>query len=773
MIKIVRWVSTYNGINILSQEGEIIAYLFEKNGLSTNEFDRYSYFKSNKGKLLFGSISGLNILDPEVIKTSLLKNETPSIYLSSLSYYDVLSDEEIYQTNTFEFNENIVLPAAHRYVKLEFAISNYILPADNNYVYKIESATVRGQNNSNENWIDIGSNTTLTLNNLPVGKYQIVIRGTDYKKQQTKNQIVVPIKVKEFFYNTWWFYGLCSLPFIVFAGLWYRRISREKDRLEEEVKKRTQKIEAQAEELKQLDEMKSRFFTNISHELRTPLTLIGTPTQNILKKYGDNLGEDVIKSLKSVSGNSKKLLNLVDELMDLSKIDAGKLELSEEAISFHEYCRHLFSSFESNANFKKIDYQFDYQLDEDLHLYIDKKRVEKIINNLISNALKFTPENGCITFRVGKKVDLIQIEIIDTGRGISKEDLPHLFRRYFQTLNKNIATEGGTGIGLALAKELALMMKGDLLVSSELGKGSVFTFTFPKKEAEFIEQKLMAEADPISAENEVLNDEKILSKGAKGKILVVEDNRDMQNLIHSVLGNEYTCVFANDGQIAWDLLSSNDASLENLDLILSDYMMPNMDGYQLLEKIKEHEDWRQFPVVLLTARAAEKDKLAALRMGVDEYLTKPFSPDELIVRIENLIQNFKARKAFKKELLEKKIVIDVEENLDSADTNWLKEIEQHALEAIEKRLPLTRKYLADELYISERQLARKLKMLTGLTPKKYILEVKLQKGRFYLENKIFNTVAEVAYSSGFNNPDYFSKVYFNHFGKKPGSYFSS
>ena len=316
-------------------------------------------------------------------------------------------------------------------------------------------------------------------------------------------------------------------------------------------------------------------------------------------------------------------------------------------------------------------------------------------------------------------------------------------------------------------------MKGDLVASSDFGKGSVFTFTFPKKVAEVIEENLMMETDATLPVNEVMKEENTLSKGEKGKILVVEDNPDMQDLIQSVLGNNYECIFANDGQIAWNLLGSQDESIENIELILSDYMMPNMDGYQLLEKIKNHPNWQQFPVVMLTARAAEKDKLAALRMGVDEYLTKPFSPDELIVRIENLITNFNARKVFKEEMLKKKIAIEFEEEFDSADNNWLKEIENHALEAIEKRLPLTRKYLADQMYISERQLARKLKALTGLSPKKYILEIKLQKGRFYLENKKFNTVAEVAYSSGFNNPDYFSKVYFNHFGKKPGSYFSS
>lgn len=547
---------------------------------------------------------------------------------------------------------------------------------------------------------------------------------------------------------------------------------------------RSQQVKVQKKanrELKALDEMKTRFFTNISHELRTPVTLIFAPVEQILLKYSQQLSMELKESLGIVRNNSKKLLYLVEELLELSRIDAGKKELEATATPLESFSKQLFSAYESGALMKQIDYSFHYEPAEKGQVLVDKKRLEKIINNLLSNAIKFTPNGGKVALRVrsderkgerGKTKDIV-VEVADTGRGIAPEDLPHIFNRYYQTKRKDIAIEGGTGIGLALAKELAALMEGSLSVESEWGKGSTFILRFPAKEAEqkMHKTELLTSTVASSAIGHVeksVRPKPVVPVQKQGKILIVEDNLDMQKLMFSLLSETYECLFANNGEEAWNLLKMESPSMLDIDLILSDIMMPKMDGYELLDKIKNHNYFQQVPVIMLTARAAEEDKLQALRMGVDDYLTKPFSPDELLARTVNLIHNYRQRQTFNKT---NSHPVDIEFAATiSADQAWLKELQNAALVAIEKKLELNATYLSQEVALSTRQLLRRLKSLTGLSTTDYIQEVKLQKARHLLENKAYQTISEVAYASGFSTSSYFTKVFKKHFGKLPGDY---
>nr|HQU61435.1 response regulator [Saprospiraceae bacterium] len=257
----------------------------------------------------------------------------------------------------------------------------------------------------------------------------------------------------------------------------------------------------------------------------------------------------------------------------------------------------------------------------------------------------------------------------------------------------------------------------------------------------------------------------------RSKVLIVEDNRDMQQLLLQLLADEYDCILANHGAEAWSLLEAENTAVQDIELILSDVMMPEMDGYTLLEKVKGHGRWQKLPVIMLTARAAEEDKLHALRMGVDDYLLKPFSPEELLARLANLIGNYRVRKQLQQQSAPSKMEPNVTfEDAPSADSTWLKEVQDAAREALEKEIKLTTAYLSGKVFLSDRQFARKLKALTGLTPNGYILEVKLQKARHLLENRIYTTTTEVARASGFGSASYLAKVYQEHFGKKPGDY---
>ncbi len=769
------WAGTYGGLSHLSPNGDVIANFLKQDGLFELEFNRYGALRAQSGALLLGTVNGLHIIQPELLEQQRKASRAPGIYLTSITVADPHSDAEIVLKTALENISQLVLPAGRRHLRVEFALTSYIQPERNQFAYMLEGV--------DKNWTAIGARRELNFNDLPAGRYNLLIKGCDFQGNCTAAWVRIPIHAREYFYKEPWFYALCLLPFLVFGWVWLRRLQGERARLEKQVQSRTRQIqqdkaliEKQAQDLRRLDEAKSRFFTNISHELRTPVTLITAPVERLLQKIPagpDN--EEQRLSLQWVLYNGRKLAALVEELLELSRLEAGKTELLEIPTAFFPWCRQLFSTFGSQAEIKSIRYVLDYSASPDLQVAMDRMRLEKIINNLISNALKFTAAGGEVCLKVSENPapdadhTTLRIQVADTGRGVPPEDLPHLFERYFQTTRSDIAREGGTGIGLALARELALLMKGDLEVESAWGKGSVFTLTLSLKKA--------AAAAPPSTEKTELPalpveeapappQDKGDSTG-KEHLFVVEDNPDMRALIKSLLSDQYALHFANDGQEAWDLLNQPGKPPTQISLILSDVMMPRMDGYELLEKIKSHPQWRQVPMILLTARAEQEDKIQALRLGVDDYLVKPFSPAELSARVSNLIANYRGRQPFTAARAP-----DLQfDEVEARDVNWLKTIEAAAKTALDKALPLQVADLAEAGAMSERQFFREIKRLTGLTPNQYILEVRLQKARHLLQHRAYGTLAEVAYAVGFETPTYFTKVFETHFGKHPSAYF--
>ena len=779
------WIGTFNGLNILSPNGVVKNRLYQKDGLSNNEFNRYAYDKLPSGQLLFGTIKGLNIIDPKLLKATRDKKST-QIYLTSLAYFDQDLEKEINFSNWDASEEPFHLAADHRYLKVDVAMSNYCCIEGNNFAYRLEG--------KDKEWNFLGKQHQIRLPNLPSGKYSLLIKGIDDRGNDTINTLAFPLIVHDHFYNQYWFYGLCFGLLGIIAFYWINYLRGEQKRLNFEVVKRTQQIEhdkalieQQAQELIHADELKSRFFTNISHELRTPITLIAAPLENLIKKYSSHLDENIQHIHQTVFRNAKKLRTLVEELLEISRLDAGQQSLILTPTQIHGFCRQLFSAFYSEADRKQIQYRFKNELEEDLNLMIDQKRLVKILDNLLGNAIKFTPPNGTIEMSLKsipnppnnkKEAKWLEIRVEDSGKGIAEEDLPYIFDRYFQTKRKDRLIQNGTGIGLSLAKELAHLMKGSLEVESTWGKGSTFILQFP---ALITEVSLLKETafetptksttpltTPAQSKTDQLNS-KANSQNKKHKILIVEDNLDMQDLIISLLEPHYHCQVANNGQEALSLLAN--PKYKNIHLIISDIMMPIMDGYELLTQLKNDSHWQQVPIIMLTARATEDAKLKALKLGVDDYLIKPFSPDELKVRVQNLLQNFLQKEAYKSTLnAEQKLEFD--EQL-SENQQWLDTLKAAALEALEKQIKLNASFLADRVALSDRQLLRRLKSLTGLSVKKYIVEIKLQKARHLLENKTFQTVAEISYASGFRSASHFTKAFQTRFGKRPSEYFEA
>lgn len=519
------------------------------------------------------------------------------------------------------------------------------------------------------------------------------------------------------------------------------------------------KVKIANQKLKSLDKVKSRFFANISHELRTPITLINGPIEAILNKENGKINSAISDQLTVVQNNGKNLLNLVNEILDLTKLEAGKLHLVENPVQFYSFLIELLEAYQAEIANRKIDFQFVYNFDKKASIAIDEAKFAKILNNLLSNAFKFSDDGGCICLKVEKVSANLIVRVRDFGLGIHPDDISHVFDRFYQSGQVNDTARGGTGIGLALSQELAKLHGGKIHVESEFGKGSEFIFSFPLKavtsngeEYEQVEFNVNTIQTSLDA---VISKYAIAFAIHKPVLLLTEDHDEMREFISSIVKPFFDVMEARNGLEALELLEKN-----HVDMIVSDVMMPKMDGFELLEKIKGNEHLKRISMIMLTARAAEEDKLFALTLGVDDYLTKPFSREELLVRTRNILDNRISRKVAENE-------IDSEEdNIPDASSQFVVTMR----EIIEKHLSddlLSVSFLASEMAMSERQLLRRMKTQTGLTPVQFIREVRLQKAKQLLENHQIDSVSQAAYKVGFDKVQYFSTQYMKRFGKKP------
>ena len=720
-------------------------------------------------------------------------SDNAQVKLLAVKQYRAASEKIEDVTEDFQQTKEIRLASGDRFFNLTLSTSNNFNKEGLTYHYKI--------NGVDEEWSVVDKNV-LTISGLPYGRQSLSIKALFPNGRFTKEILEVPVYVAKPFYLTLWF--LLSALVFIFSGiyLWTRRLKKQKEILEEEVVRRTTKIKKQAEELRQLDKVKSNFFANMSHELRTPLTLILSPINKLLKE--EKLSPDGLTLLNMIQQNGQNMHHLVDEIMDLTKLEAKQVSLNEEPVIIYLYLERLVNTFDSYAQKKQIKLSLLYKANTHLQLNLDKSKFEKILNNLISNALKFTPENGSITVLFEDLGHVLQLEVIDTGTGIHPDDLPHVFDRYYQTKQANINTQGGTGIGLALVQELVKLFEGEIKVESELGRGTNFVVNFPKKQIlkqlddhdiatiKALSQKENPIAPPTNsfvkepAEPVSLRDpQELFSK--KPKLLVVEDNRQLREYIQMLLGSTYHIFAATNGQEALNWLNDRNTEAELPDLIISDLMMPILDGFQLLTVLKNHQKFRAIPTIMLTARADMQDKLTALRIGVDDYMIKPFVEEELQARVANLLQNAKEKKHYTESLTETEEtnivaladpLIEEEQKVkktptelvvSSEDLEWLSEVEKKVL-AMLSDFDFTLERLSGEIYLSPRQIRRRLKKITGLSFSQYLREARFREARRLLESKKVKTIKKLAYEIGMKDVKYFSQQFKQHFGKSPSEY---
>ena len=545
------------------------------------------------------------------------------------------------------------------------------------------------------------------------------------------------------------FGSLLALLFLILIYQWYLNKQKRKNRESELALKLKQ---AETNKLLELNEAKSRFFANITHEFRTPLTLIMGPLKDVIAKIkGDNKN-----TLKIAESNSKKLLTLVNDILDLSTLEEGSPELNNSKVCLFAWLDRIFSSFESYAKVRQIGTEIIFPDQKDILVDIDIEKFEKVINNILSNAFKYTEAGGNVSMHVDVSKNVVDISIKDTGVGIDKIDIEHVFDRYYQGSNASNIT--GTGIGLSFANRLAKLMGGVIKVESEKGKGSTFIVHLPiDTQTACPEEIKKNEEDILINENQKSQYEVKSIFDEKPRILVVEDNLEMQKYLLSILQDHFFVDVAENGFKGLEILGKH-----NYDLVSSDIMMPGMDGFTFRKAMNKIESLKNIPFVLLTARSLKEDKLRGLKLGIDDYITKPFNSDEYIARIINLIQNKNEREKLLNEQFENKLVTN-----DNADNELIREIERIVLERIDD-IEFTVSALAKEIGFSQRKLSNITKKLIGITPVNLILEIRLQKAYQLLKSNRYKTVSEVRYEVGIENASYFSKKFFMRFGIKPG-----
>lgn len=549
---------------------------------------------------------------------------------------------------------------------------------------------------------------------------------------------------------------LCEVLFFS-IGLAYRTFLFEKEKdfaNEKYIQKLQENLQLELErkdalKYKEINDLKSRLYTNITHEFRTPLTVIMGMTEQLEENPKINLKN----RLQTIQRNSGQLLDLVNQLLELNRLEEGSIQPKLQQGRIIQYLKYLTESYQSFAWSKQRSLSFHSEVEGDFLMDYDPKRLQRILINLLSNAIKFTPELGQIKVSIKKDLDRnsLIIRVADTGQGIPAEALPHVFERFYQVDNSSTKSIQGTGVGLALVKEMTELLNGNILCKSIVGKGTTFELSFPITNSAILDLSKIEILNPsLTAVKDKNHEEEMINfEDGKPILLIVEDNDDVAEYLKSCLSPHYQFLFAKNGRIGLE------EAFERIpDIIISDVMMPEMDGFELCEKLKNDSRTNHIPIILLTAKSTTKDKLEGLSKGADAYLEKPFDKEELLIRLQQLI-------LLRKNILEKNN-LEIEEK---PEDQFLQKIHQIVLGNIEDSdFDVSR--LVAEMEMSRTQIHRKIKALTDLSTTQFVRIIRMQEAKKILASTSFN-VSEVAYKVGYKNPTNFSTHFKAHFGISP------
>ena len=756
------WLTTLKGVSKFNPHTETFNNYDILHGLVAVERAGIG-LRANNGEIYLDSPGGLIRFHPDSIRDN---PYIPPIVITSIS---VMGENMPYQ-------DQINLIHSMNDLTFEFAALNYVRSEKNLYAYKLEGL--------DDDWSFAGTKRYVSYNNLNPGEYTFRVRGSNNDGIWNEDGAAVKIIILPPWWKRMWAYLLYMvvLGSIVFI-MWNAQLKKIK------IQHQYEMSQFEARKLHEVDEMKLRFFTNVSHEFRTPLMLILGPVEDILKRTKELKTEQNVSLIKR---NAGRLLGLVNQLLDIAKFESGNMKLQAVPRNIIPLVKSLVLSFTAYAERKQIALAFNSTGDE-IIVYLDRDKMEKIITNLLSNAFRFTPVGGMIEINVksvpscdslfDKQVNqegFVEISVSDTGIGIPEEKLPKIFDRFYQVDGSHTREQGGTGLGLSLTKELVKLHKGEIEVESVAGKGTIFRISFPLGKGHLkpeeiggteVEQGKEIDDDGIGKIGEAYEEEthnnikpefdvEIFENNSLPLLLLVEDNPDMRQYIKDNLKNEHRVLEAHDGVDGWD------KSIEHIpDLIISDIMMPKMDGFTLCDKLKTDEKTSHIPVILLTAKATKEDKLTGYESGADDYILKPFEPDELKARIKNLIEQ---RKRIHEDFRKNGIPGLNLANITPVDKKFL----QNAYDIITQHIAdksFGVEVFAKELCVSKSLLRKKIISLTGEPPVEFIRKVRLHKAVKLIEHK-FGNLSEIALEVGFSNPAYFSECFKRQFGVSPSQY---
>ena len=765
------WMSSDKGIIEFNISASTINTYSIEDGLQSNSFNPGAFFGNEKGMLYFGSDNGFNAFIPEKVPRD---STIPPVIIADVFLENQSVPERIVYGATIKpahmTRQLNIDPGQSDIITIEFAALDYKCPEKNMFMYKLDGY--------NEEWIGPTTNRSVSFHDLDYGVYTFMVRGSNNSGIWNDKAVGIRFEVlTPFWLNGWALTGyLTILVFMIYSLL---RAIDNRMKLKQQLEYEHLALSRQ----KELDHLKSTFYTNISHDLRTPLTLIVGPLGKWLQKIKD---EDLKNDLIMIRNNSNRMLSLIGQLFELSRIESGELKLTIQPVNIVEILKDLVISFSSMAEQKEINLSFTAAQDP-IVLPIDRDKFGNIITNLVHNAFKHTPANGKISISVfiQRPIDndnlsdqFVNIIVRDTGEGIPPEHLTKIFDRFYQVNNEHRHSGEGTGLGLALVREITELHHGTVTVNSQVNRGSTFTLSFPMQ----ISNSTIAVVDklipPLSPPESIyqhviepsvpciskINDQTQSSDPDHlrdaPQLLIVDDNADIRAFLRKCLKTKYRIAEAKNGIDGLEIAARLDP-----DLIISDVMMPEMDGYELCRKIKTDELTSHIPVILVTARTTIEDKIGGLEMGADDYIFKPFDSLELETRVKNLIvQRKKLRERFHEEIIVQPAKITV----TSADHIFL----QKVISIFEKHIAdqhFETQVLADEVGMSRMNLHRKIKAITGQTPGQFISTMRLKRAAQLIKDHAGN-VTEVAYDVGFNSLSYFARCFKAEFGVLPSEF---
>lgn len=746
------WLSTNQGIcNFNAETGKFKNYT-EADGLQGKEFLRNVGTINFEGELFFGGSNGLTYFQPQELNRK--PTNSPKIYFTDLKLFNknvAINEkksplkEEISQLKEITLNHN------QSVFTIEFLALDFQQLKNYQYAYKLEGF--------DNDWNYIGTQRNASYTNLHEGNYTFKVKATNNAGIWTENISNLNLTILPPWYRTIWAYIAYILAFSLSFYYWLNSI-KIKERLQADI--RIQKMEAK--KIRELDAAKTNFFTNISHEFRTPLTLIISPIQQLLQNNTAGVSE-LSQQHNLILKNAQRLLRLINQILDISKIEAGNLKLEVSKNDIVEFLNSIAISFKTLAEKNNIDFQINIK-NNNRYCYFDKDVIEKIVFNLLSNAFKFTTNFGEIALEAEVKNNHLFISVFDNGIGMDEETTSHIFERYFQAKGKKERKSIGTGIGLALTKELTELHLGHISVKSALNKGSQFMVEIPVAAHKFditqikenFDINLVPQPNYIQTSSH-LPSEIILENDAP-ILLIVEDNDELREYLVGIFDNKYKILEAENGQIGLQ------KAIEHLpDIILSDFIMPIMDGGEFCVAIKKNEKTSHIPFIILTSKQNTAAINLGYDLGADDYILKPFNANILAKKLESILRT---RSIFKQKF--GKSVELIPENILQNETE--EKFFTKAITIIENKISdptFDVTALEGELSMSKMQLYRKLKGVSNLAPNEFIRNIRLKKAAQILSNTTLN-ISEIAYRVGFNDPAYFARCFRKEFGKAPTDY---